>query len=157
MMKALLGAQVKQLTCCVPTKLQKDQPKPCEEEEEGLVARMRRKWSSEDQYQESVEEEKRQRDTLYAQKKAERAVMRDHFREKYQIPKNQADAPVRRGSNVKLSKDISALVKPEEAPEPARSFFGPLPNIENLDLSFLRKTTNSAMDSLRQGPQCQIM
>ena len=56
-MKSLLGAQVKQLTCCVPTKFQKDSPKPCEEEE-GLVARMRRKWSSDEQYQESLEVEK---------------------------------------------------------------------------------------------------
>ncbi|KAJ1080654.1 hypothetical protein NDU88_000848 [Pleurodeles waltl] len=156
-MKSLLGAQVKQLTCCVPTKFKKDPPKTYEKEEEGLVAMMRRKWSSEEQYQERLDEEKRNRDAFYAQKKAERAVMRDHFREKYQIPKNQADVQVRCSSNVKLSKEVMALVKPDEAPEPALSFFGPLPNIENLDLSFLRKTADNTMDSLRPGPQCQIM
>ncbi|XP_069506188.1 complexin-3-like [Ambystoma mexicanum] len=158
MVKSIFGGTVKQLTCCLPTDLPKEKLKSCEEE--GMVARMRRKWGSEEQYRQSLEEEKRKRDAVYAQKKAERAVMRDHFREKYHLPKNQADEQQRHAavsSNMKLSKDVTALVKPEEPADTELSYFRALPSFQNLDLSFLQKTAQSTMNSLKPGAQCQIM
>uniref|UniRef100_A0A673GMF1 Complexin 3b n=1 Tax=Sinocyclocheilus rhinocerous TaxID=307959 RepID=A0A673GMF1_9TELE len=40
-----------------------------------------------EQYQQQLEEEKQERDTNFAQKKAERATVRSHFRDKYRLPK----------------------------------------------------------------------
>uniref|UniRef100_A0A673LST2 Complexin 3b n=1 Tax=Sinocyclocheilus rhinocerous TaxID=307959 RepID=A0A673LST2_9TELE len=40
-----------------------------------------------EQYQQQLEEEKQERDANFAQKKAERATVRSHFRDKYRLPK----------------------------------------------------------------------
>uniref|UniRef100_A0A8C1QC46 Complexin 3b n=1 Tax=Cyprinus carpio TaxID=7962 RepID=A0A8C1QC46_CYPCA len=40
-----------------------------------------------EQYQQQLEEEKQERDASFAQKKAERATVRSHFRDKYRLPK----------------------------------------------------------------------
>ncbi|XP_016385298.1 complexin-3-like [Sinocyclocheilus rhinocerous] len=44
-----------------------------------------------EQYQQQLEEEKQERDANFAQKKAERATVRSHFRDKYRLPKNELD------------------------------------------------------------------
>ncbi|XP_073702972.1 cytochrome P450 11C1 [Garra rufa] len=74
-------------------------------------------------YQADLERERKLREEMNAQKNAERAAMRAHFRRKYQLNKNAKDAEQLRaaGGKVCLPRDLAKMVGPE-APAKDDSF-----------------------------------
>ncbi|KAL2084726.1 hypothetical protein ACEWY4_020244 [Coilia grayii] len=66
-------------------------------------------------YQADLERERKQREAMNAQKNAERAAMRAHFRRKYQLPKNSKDSNHLRSKEgkVNLPRDLAAMVQPD--------------------------------------------
>ncbi|KAK2903714.1 hypothetical protein QQF64_009087 [Cirrhinus molitorella] len=74
-------------------------------------------------YQADLERERKLREAMNAQKNAERAAMRAHFRRKYQLTKNAKDAEQLRaaGGKVCLPRDLAKMVGPE-APAKDDSF-----------------------------------
>ncbi|KAA0702564.1 hypothetical protein E1301_Tti023474 [Triplophysa tibetana] len=66
-------------------------------------------------YQAELERERKVREALTAQKNAERAAMRTHFRRKYHLSKNVKDSGRVRsgGGKVALPRDLAQMVYPE--------------------------------------------
>ncbi|KAM4600936.1 cytochrome P450 11C1 [Polymixia lowei] len=66
-------------------------------------------------YQADLEKERQLRETMNAQKNAERAAMRAHFRRKYQLSKNSKDTSHLRsvGGKVSLPRELAKMVHPE--------------------------------------------
>nr|XP_014347302.1 PREDICTED: complexin-4-like [Latimeria chalumnae] len=108
--------------------------------------------------QHNLAEEKRKRDAIYEQKKAERAVMRNQLREKYNLSKNaQDDRQVNSvAKKVQLPNDLAAITRREGQPEEENSFFGAFSGLQSLNLTDFTDTAQSTRESLRQ-TQCQIM
>ncbi|KAF5894944.1 complexin-3, partial [Clarias magur] len=79
MVKHMIGGQLKDLTGGL-----KEEKSDAEKGEAAAKGMTEEEY---EQYQEQLEEEKRERDANFAQKKAERATVRTHFREKYKLPK----------------------------------------------------------------------
>uniref|UniRef100_A0A803TY07 Uncharacterized protein n=1 Tax=Anolis carolinensis TaxID=28377 RepID=A0A803TY07_ANOCA len=95
------------------------------------------------------------RESAFAQRKAERASMRAHLREKYQLPKNRTDRKQLEaaGGKAKLPRDLLAIVKPKD-PSEGGSIFSAW---SGLDFSSLRVTAESAVESLKRPVQCPVM
>ncbi|XP_026140908.1 complexin-3-like [Carassius auratus] len=74
-------------------------------------------------YQTELDRERKLREAMNAQKNAERAAMRAHFRRKYQLTKNAKDAEQLRaaGGKVCLPRDLAKMVR-GEAPAKDDSF-----------------------------------
>ncbi|XP_030641348.1 cytochrome P450 11C1 [Chanos chanos] len=66
-------------------------------------------------YQADLERERKLREAMNARKNAERAAMRAHFRQKYQLSKNSKDANHLRavGGKVSLPRELAKIVRPE--------------------------------------------
>ncbi|XP_040900524.1 complexin-3 [Toxotes jaculatrix] len=66
-------------------------------------------------YQADLEKERKQRETMNAQKNAQRAAMRAHFRRKYQLSENPKDTYHLRtvGGKVSLPHELSKIIRPE--------------------------------------------
>ncbi|KAG7277356.1 hypothetical protein CRUP_025596, partial [Coryphaenoides rupestris] len=79
MVKHMVGGQLKNLTGGLT------EEKPEGEKTEAAAQGMTQEEF--EQYQQQLEEEKQEREASFAQKKAERATVRSHFRDKYRLPK----------------------------------------------------------------------
>ncbi|XP_071394655.1 complexin-3-like [Centroberyx affinis] len=66
-------------------------------------------------YQADLEKERQLREAMNAQKNAERAAMRAHFRRKYQLSKNPEDSNHLRsvGGKVSLPHELAKMIHPE--------------------------------------------
>ncbi|XP_050931956.1 complexin-3 [Lates calcarifer] len=66
-------------------------------------------------YQADLEKERQQREAMNAQKNAERAAMRAHFRRKYQLSENPKDINHLRsvGGKVSLPRELSKIIHPD--------------------------------------------
>ncbi|XP_008290473.1 complexin-3-like [Stegastes partitus] len=66
-------------------------------------------------YRADLEKERQLREATNAQKNAERAAMRAHFRRKYQLSENQKDSGHLRsvGGKVSLPRDLSKMIHPD--------------------------------------------
>ncbi|XP_034467695.1 complexin-3-like [Hippoglossus hippoglossus] len=66
-------------------------------------------------YQADLEKERKQREAVNAQKNAERAALRNHFRRKYQLSKSPKDVSHLRsvGGKVSLPRGLSKIIYPE--------------------------------------------
>ncbi|XP_051576208.1 complexin-4-like [Myxocyprinus asiaticus] len=66
-------------------------------------------------YQADLERERKLREAMNAQKNAERAKMRAHFRRKYQLTKNAKDTEQLRAvrGKVSLPRELAQMVRPE--------------------------------------------
>ncbi|KAK7146664.1 hypothetical protein R3I94_009486 [Phoxinus phoxinus] len=66
-------------------------------------------------YEADLERERKLREAMHAQKNAERAAMRLHFRSKYQLTKNAEDRKRVRaaGGKVCLPRDLGKMVRPD--------------------------------------------
>lgn len=66
-------------------------------------------------YQADLDKERKLREAMNAQKNAERAAMRAHFRRKHQLSKNMKDASRLRaaGGKVSLPRELTKMVRPE--------------------------------------------
>ncbi|XP_063803825.1 complexin-3-like [Pseudophryne corroboree] len=152
--KSLFGGPVKSMSCCTSGGFTQDLRPPREDKSSIFTTR---RWSAdEQQHRRVLQPDTKRRDSLYAQQKAERAVMREHFREKYNLRKNPQDQQQVKaaGDNVRLAKELRAAVRQGE---PERDDFS-LPGFlsyKSLDLSYLRKGAN--MEYLQPGRRCLVM
>ncbi|XP_053559317.1 complexin-3-like [Bombina bombina] len=153
--KSIFGGPVKSMSCCTSGGFAQEQ-KPIKEEKPGW--NILRRWSSEEQHRKDIQEEMKRRDSLFAQRKAERAVMREHFREKYHLTQNSRDEQQVKGAggNRKMSKDLRIMVKQDEPSSDDFSILGML-GYHSLDLDYLKKSAHSTMDSIQPAARCLLM
>ncbi|XP_010013512.1 PREDICTED: complexin-3 [Nestor notabilis] len=99
-----------------------------------------------------VVEEKMERDAQFAQRKAERATVRSHFRDKYRLPKLV-------GGDVELPKELAKMIEQDnEEEEEKNSVIGQLSNIQNLDLDSLKDKASATLEDLKQSAEkCSMM
>ncbi|XP_040189123.1 complexin-3-like [Rana temporaria] len=85
-----------------------------------------RRWSYDDQPRHrALRPETTRRSSLHAQQKTERALMREHFREKYNLPKNSSDQKQLKaagGGNVRLPRELRATARRQEPYHQESSF-----------------------------------
>ncbi|XP_056417962.1 complexin-4-like [Hyla sarda] len=72
-----------------------------------------------EEYQRQLVEEKIERDHVFAQKKAERAAVRMHMRDKYRLPQSEKDDAQLQivGGDVELPEDLAKMVQEDEEEE----------------------------------------
>ncbi|KAL8184493.1 UNVERIFIED_CONTAM: hypothetical protein K2H54_018350 [Gekko kuhli] len=99
--------------------------------------------------------DRNKRDADFAQRKAERAAMRAHLREKYQLPKSRTDKKQMEavGGKVTVPQDLLAIVKSKTTSD-AGSLF---PSFSDLNFSSFQMTARNAMRSLQHPVQCPVM
>ncbi|KAM4690196.1 complexin-3-like [Rhinophrynus dorsalis] len=153
--KSIFGDPSKSMSCWSAVGFPPEH-RPHREERSGWNIKGR--WSSEDQHHKELQAEMNRRDSFYAQKKAERAMMREHIRGKYHLPKNSQDEQQVRaaGGSVQMPRELRLIIQPEEPGQQGFSILGFLGH-QSLDLGFLKKSPHSAVDSLQPGKRCVIM
>ncbi|CAL9702068.1 unnamed protein product [Knipowitschia caucasica] len=114
-----------------------------------------------EQYQQQLEEEKKEREAQFAQKKAERATVRTHFREKYKLPKNENDETQiqQAGDDIELPQELAKMIA-EDGQEEAQkqSVLGQLSNIQNVDIDQLKDKAQATLEDLKkQTENCSLM
>ncbi|XP_013855762.1 complexin-3 [Austrofundulus limnaeus] len=114
-----------------------------------------------EQYQQQLEEEKREREAHFAQKKAERATVRTHFREKYRLPKNEVDETQiqQAGDDVVLPTELAKMIAEDNQEETHKqSVLGQLSNIQNVDIDQLKDKAQATLEDLKkQTENCSLM
>ncbi|XP_057691336.1 complexin-3-like [Corythoichthys intestinalis] len=111
-------------------------------------------------YQADLEKERKLREATNAQKNAERAAMRAHFRRKYQLAENSKDTNHLRcaGGKVSLPRELSKLVRPDNKMKD--DSFNLLNAFQGLRLGTLTGSKNSKYATTatpRRGRACQVM
>ncbi|XP_051496006.1 complexin-3-like [Apus apus] len=111
-----------------------------------------------EEYQRQLLEEKIERDKAFAQKKAERATVRMHLRDKYHLPQDERDDAQLHvaGGAVELPQELVAMVRGEEEEEEdgdtrAFAFFTKL----QLELPALRDRALGTVDEVKE--KCALM
>ncbi|XP_067879021.1 complexin-3-like [Heterodontus francisci] len=152
LVKLALGDSLGQMVCCVSSQTDGKIPgisKP------GKLSR--------DDYQRHLRalEERKKRDEDLAQKKAERAAMRTHLRQKYQLHQNEKDTQQLRAVNgrVNLPVELAAIVHVGGRPENMPSLRRGLPGLPDTKLTELTNTAQATVNHLRQTTQrqCALM
>ncbi|XP_018420729.1 PREDICTED: complexin-3-like [Nanorana parkeri] len=148
MAKFLFGGPKKNASCCTSGTFAKDLHSPTPPR-----ANVTRRWSSEDQRHRLLRPETTRRSSLHSQQKAERALMREHFREKYKLPMNNSDQQQLRaaGGNIRLPKDLRSIVRHEEPYRQESSF------VQLLSYRDLNTGASSVTESLQQKGRCLVM
>ncbi|KAM9369151.1 complexin-3-like [Phaethornis superciliosus] len=104
-----------------------------------------------EEYQRQLLEEKIERDKNFTQKKAERATVRMHLRDKYHLPQDERD-----GAQVELPEELAAMVQSEEEEDGDTRAFGFLPKLElELDLPALRDRALGTVGEVKE--KCVLM
>ncbi|MGH0146548.1 UNVERIFIED_CONTAM: hypothetical protein FKN15_008772 [Acipenser sinensis] len=101
-----------------------------------------------------------ERDASFAQKKAERATVRSHFRDKYRLPKNELDDTQIQlvGDEVELPKELAKMIAEDNEEEVKDSVIGQLASIQNLDLDSLKDKAQATIEELKQtAEKCSVM
>ncbi|XP_062327173.1 complexin-3b [Osmerus eperlanus] len=114
-----------------------------------------------EQYQQQLEEEKQERDASFAQKKAERATVRSHFRDKYRLSKNELDETQiqQAGDDVELPTELAKMIAEDNQEEESKqSVLGQLTNIQNVDLDQLKDKAQATLEDLKNSAEkCNLM
>ncbi|CAN0320459.1 unnamed protein product [Lampetra fluviatilis] len=118
-----------------------------------------------EEYRKQLLEEKMERDAHFTQKKAERATVRTHFREKYRLPKSEQDAAKVQlaGGAVELPPDLAKMVRSEQQQQEQQqqqveeaSLLNslPIPGVESL-----REKAQETLHGVRQAAEqkCSVM
>ncbi|XP_048825293.1 complexin-3-like [Brienomyrus brachyistius] len=153
MVKHMVGGQLKNLTGTLG-----DDKSDGEKSEAGSKGMTEEEY---EQYQQQLLEEKQERDANFAQRKAERATVRTHFRDKYRLPKSELDdAQIQQaGEEVQLPAELAKMIA-EDSQETThkRSVIGQLGNIQNVDLDQLKDKAQSTLEDLRHSAEkCDVM
>ncbi|KAK1157881.1 complexin-3-like isoform X1 [Acipenser oxyrinchus oxyrinchus] len=155
MVKSMVGSQLKNLT----KGLGGGDEKPEGESSEAAAQRMTTEELEE--YQKQLVEEKMERDASFAQKKAERATVRSHFRDKYRLPKNELDDTQIQlaGDEVELPKELAKMIAEDNEEEEVKdSVIGQLASIQNLDLDSLKDKAQATIEELKQtAEKCSVI
>ncbi|KAI2653304.1 Complexin-3 [Labeo rohita] len=114
-----------------------------------------------EQYQQQLEEEKQERDANFAQKKAERATVRSHFRDKYRLPKNEVDETQIQAArdDVELPTELAKMIAEDnQEEEQKQSVLGHLTNIQNVDMGHLKGKAQATLEDLKNSAEkCCVM
>ncbi|XP_051579865.1 complexin-3-like [Myxocyprinus asiaticus] len=114
-----------------------------------------------EQYQQQLEEEKEERDTSFAQRKAERATVRSHFRDKYRLPKNEVDETQIQAArdDVELPTELAKMIAEDnQEEEHKQSVLGQLTNIQNVDMNHLKGKAQATLEDLKNSAdKCSLM
>ncbi|XP_074421901.1 complexin-3-like [Larus michahellis] len=115
-----------------------------------------------EEYQRQLLEEKIERDKAFAQKKAERAAMRMHLRDKYHLAQDERDDAQLHvaGGAVELPEELAAMVRSEgeeeeEEEEDGAGAFAFLTKLREADLPALRDRALGTMDEVKE--KCALM
>ncbi|XP_076877697.1 complexin-3a [Brachyhypopomus gauderio] len=111
------------------------------------------------QYQQQLAEEKMERDANFVQRKAERATVRTHLRDKYRLPKSVVDETQigMAGKDVELPEELAKMIAEDEE-ENQLSFLGQLTNIQNVDIDQLKDKAQTTLEELKQSTEkCDVM
>ncbi|XP_068173346.1 complexin-3b [Antennarius striatus] len=153
MVKHVVGGQLKNLTGGLT------EEKPEAEKTEAAAQGMTQEEF--EQYQQQLEEEKQEREASFAQKKAERATVRSHFREKYRLPKNETDETQiqQAGEDVVLPTELAKMIAEDNQEETHKqSVLGQLSNIQNVDIDQLKDKAQATLEDLKkQTENCSLM
>uniref|UniRef100_A0A8D0B3T9 Complexin 3 n=1 Tax=Salvator merianae TaxID=96440 RepID=A0A8D0B3T9_SALMN len=154
MVKSMVGGQLKNLTGGLGGE-EKSEGDKSPAEAQGMTR------EEYEEYQKQLVEEKMERDAQFAQRKAERATLRTHFRDKYRLPKNETDDNQIQvvGGDVELPKELAKMIEQDNVEEEEKdSVLGQLSNIQNMDLDSLKDKAQATLDDLKQSAEkCQIM
>ncbi|XP_012669810.1 complexin-3b [Clupea harengus] len=154
MVKQMVGGQLKTLK----GDLGVDKPEGGEKTEAAAAGMTQEEF---EQYQQQVEEEKQERDASFAQKKAERATIRTHFRDKYRLPKNELDGEQIQaaGDDVDLPQDLAKMIAQDNQEEEQKSsVLGQLTNIQNVDMDHLKNKAQATLEDLKNSAEkCALM
>ncbi|KAM5338586.1 complexin-3 [Glossophaga mutica] len=113
-----------------------------------------------EEYQKQLVEEKMERDTQFMQRKAERATLRSHFRDKYRLPKNETDESQIQmaGGDVELPQELAKMIEEDTEEEERASVLGQLASLPGLDLGSLKDKAQATLGDLKQSAEkCHIM
>ncbi|XP_067275268.1 complexin-3b [Pseudorasbora parva] len=153
MVKHVVGGQLKNLTGGLT-----------EEKSEGEKSEAAAKGMTQEEfeeYQQQLEEEKQERDANFAQKKAERATIRTHFRDKYRLPKNELDDSQIQAArdDVELPTELAKMIAEDnQEEEQKQSVLGQLTNIQNMDMGHLKGKAQATLEDLKSSAEkCCVM
>ncbi|XP_038599986.1 complexin-4 [Tachyglossus aculeatus] len=115
-----------------------------------------------EEYQKQMVEEKMERDATFAHKKAERACLRVHLREKYRLPKSEMDENQIQmaGDDVDLPEDLQKMVDEDQGEEEDKdSILGQLQNLQNMDMNTLKEKAQATFTEIKQTAEqkCSMM
>ncbi|NWV83467.1 CPLX3 protein, partial [Dasyornis broadbenti] len=111
-----------------------------------------------EEYQRQLLEEKIERDKVFAQRKAERATVRMHLRDKYHLAQDERDdAQVHvAGGAVELPQDLAAIVHSEEEEEDGSAgAFAFMAKLREVELPALRDRALGGVDQVKE--KCALM
>ncbi|NXN68340.1 CPLX3 protein, partial [Himantopus himantopus] len=114
-----------------------------------------------EEYQRQLLEEKIERDKAFAQRKAERATVRMHLRDKYHLAQDERDDAQLHvaGGAVELPQELAAMVQSEEEEEEddddGSGAFAFLTKLREVDLPALRDRALGTMDEVKE--KCALM
>ncbi|XP_065138824.1 complexin-3b [Paramisgurnus dabryanus] len=151
MVKHVVGGQLKNLTGGLT-----------EEKSDGDKSEAKGMTQEEfEQYQQQLEEEKQERDANFAQRKAERATVRTHFRDKYRLPKNELDESQIQAAqdDVELPTELAKMIAEDnQEEEHKQSVLGHLTNIQNVDMNHLKGKAQATLEDLKNSAEkCSVM
>uniref|UniRef100_A0A672N6R9 Complexin 3 n=1 Tax=Sinocyclocheilus grahami TaxID=75366 RepID=A0A672N6R9_SINGR len=102
-----------------------------------------------------------ERDANFAQKKAERATVRSHFRDKYRLPKNELDETQIQAAadDVELPTELAKMIAEDnQEEEQKQSVLGHLTNIQNVDMGHLKGKAQATLEDLKNSAEkCSVM
>ncbi|XP_065603428.1 complexin-3-like [Cyrtonyx montezumae] len=111
-----------------------------------------------EEYQRQLLEEKIERDKAFAHKKAERATVRMHLRDKYHLAQDERDDAQLHvaGGAVELPQELAAMVRgEEEEEEEEQGAFTFLAKLRDVDLPALRGRAMGTVDEVKE--KCSLM
>ncbi|XP_041082021.1 complexin-3a [Polyodon spathula] len=154
MLKSMVGGQLKNLTTGLGRGDEKAEGESCEAAAQGMTT------EEFEEYHKQLVVEKMERDASFAQKKAERATVRSHFRDKYRLPKNELDDTQIQlaGNEVELPKELAKMIAEDNEEEVKDSVIGQLASIQNLDLDSVKDKAQATIEELKQtAKKCTVM
>ncbi|KAG9338031.1 hypothetical protein JZ751_027194 [Albula glossodonta] len=102
-----------------------------------------------------------ERDANFAKKKAERATVRSHFRDKYKLPKSELDETQiqQAGDDIELPTELAKMIAEDnEEEQHKQSVIGQLSNIQNVDLDQLKDKAQATLEDLKTSAEkCSMM
>ncbi|KAM6201642.1 complexin-3 [Rhynchocyon petersi] len=154
MVKTMVGGQLKNLTGSLGSGEDKGDGEKSAAEAQGMSR------EEYEEYQKQLVEEKMERDAQFTHRKAERATLRSHFRDKYRLPKNETDENQIQmaGGDVELPRELAKMIEEDTEEERAASVMGQLGSLPGLDLGSLKDKAQATLGDLKQtAEKCHVM
>ncbi|MBN3322121.1 CPLX4 protein, partial [Atractosteus spatula] len=115
-----------------------------------------------EEYQRQVLEEKMERDAEFAHRKAERATLRVHLREKYRLPKSEQDESMIQiaGDDVDVPEELRKMVDEDAVEEEEKdSILGQMQNLQNMDMDQIKEKAQATFTEMKVAAEqkCSLM